>query len=232
MPIAAPGGTYRVLPPNSVLNNASYAVGSSASVPNPPVAAGSMVALFAQNANDGSTVLSSAFGSDGKLVTTLAGTKVTFNGIEAPLFYSTPTQVGAQVPVELADESTAVVQFSVGGQASIPTTILIGRIAPGIFTLSQDGRGAAAILHSDNITPVTPESPASPGEVVILYCTGLGPLNPALATGAPSTGNRTTSVPTAQIDGVAAEVRFSGASPGFCGSQPSQRGGASGNPVG
>jgi len=43
------------------------------------------------------------------------------------------------------------------------------------------------------------------------------PVSPPLATGAPSTGNRTASTATVTIDGISGEVQFSGTTPGFVG---------------
>jgi uncharacterized protein (TIGR03437 family) len=44
--------------------------------------------------NDGSTVLSTGFGNDGRLITSLGGTTVRVNNIPAPMFFSTPQQLG------------------------------------------------------------------------------------------------------------------------------------------
>jgi uncharacterized protein (TIGR03437 family) len=67
------------------------------------------------------------------------------------------------------------------------------------------------------VTPVSASNPAHPGETVILYGTGFGPVTPALATGQPSTGNLTVSLPVVTIDGLPTEVVFSGGAPGFVG---------------
>jgi uncharacterized protein (TIGR03437 family) len=86
-----------------VVNNASFAVGSNA------IAPGAIAAVFCANLNDGSSVLFSNFGSDGKLVNTLAGAQVTINGEPVPISYSTPAQLGIQIPTDLTG-STAMIQ--------------------------------------------------------------------------------------------------------------------------
>ena len=96
-------------------------------------------------------------------------------------------------------------------------TIFLDALAPGIFTLNSQGTGAAAVLHEDGVTPVNAQSPARSGEIVVFYATGLGAVTPPLATGAPSTGNRTVAAATVNIDGIPGEVQFSGAAPGFVG---------------
>jgi uncharacterized protein (TIGR03437 family) len=194
-----------------LVNNASFAASPA------PVAPGSIAAVFGSNLNDGSTVLSSSFGPDGKLVTTLGGASVRINDVPVPVFYSTPGQLGVQVPFELAGQTLATVQATVGGQISVPRTIFINALAPGVFTANNQGTEAAAALHENGVTPVTAQSPARPGEIVILYATGLGVATPPLATGEPSTGNVTVATATVLIDGVAAEVQFSGTAPGFVG---------------
>ena len=196
--------------PGGVVNNGSFA-------PSPaPLAPGSIAAVFGTNLNDGSVVLASSFGQDGKLVTTLGGSSTTINNIPSPMFYSTSGQLGVQIPFEMAGQTSATIRVTVGGQTSVPRTFAIDGLAPGIFTTTSDGRGTAAVLHQDGVTPVTAQNPAKPNEVVVFFATGLGVLSPPLGTGEPSVGNRT-AAPTVTIDGASAEILFSGAAPGFVG---------------
>ena len=166
-----------VLRPNSVVNNASY--GNL-------VAPGSIAAVFGSNLTDGSSCLppgcGPAFGSDGRLATVMAGAGVTVNGIAAPLFYATPGQLGIQIPVELTGASAAV-QVTVNGVSSGPVSVPVASTAPGIFTFTADGQGAASATHLDG-SLVNAQHPAAPGEVVTLYATGLGPVSPPVSTGA------------------------------------------------
>jgi uncharacterized protein (TIGR03437 family) len=205
----APGGP--VISEGAIVNNASFATSPA------PVAPGSIAAIFGTGLNDGSQVLFSSFGPDGTLVRTLGGASVTVGDIPAPMFYSTSGQLGIQIPVELDGQTSAEVQVTVGGQTSQVQRVNLSSVKPGLFTVTQDGRGTAVCIHSDGVTPVTAELPAHPGEVVIFYGTGLGPLNPPLGTGKPSTGNQTIFMPTITIDGLDAEVQFSGVAPGFVG---------------
>src|SRR5262249_25570683 len=66
-----------------VVNNASYSPSPAA------VAPGSITAILGSGLNDGSSVLGSSFGPDGKLATALGGASAMVNNIPAPLFYST-----------------------------------------------------------------------------------------------------------------------------------------------
>jgi uncharacterized protein (TIGR03437 family) len=194
-----------------VVNSASFARSPA------PLAAGSIAAVFGSNLDDGSTVLFPSLGPDGKLSTSLAGASVAINGIPAPMFYATPGQLGIQIPFELAGQVSATIQVAARGQISSPRTIFLDATAPGIFTANQQGTGTVAALHQDGTTPVTLANPAHPSEVIVLFATGLGAVTPPLATGALSTGNRTSEPATVTIDGLPATVEFSGSSPGSVG---------------
>jgi uncharacterized protein (TIGR03437 family) len=161
-----------------IVNNASYGLGSDGS----SVAPGSIVAIFGSNLTDGSSCLpptcNPVFGSNGRLNTTMAGAQVTVSGTPVPIFYATPTQLGIQIPFELAG-TLAQVMVSVAGRSSTAATANVTTVAPGIFTYTADGKGSGAITHVDG-SAVTTQSPAQPGELVILYVTGLGPVMPTV----------------------------------------------------
>jgi uncharacterized protein (TIGR03437 family) len=202
-----------------VVNNASFALDPA------PMAPGSIAAIFGTDLNDGSQVPSSSFGDDGKLVTELGGASATINGIPAPVFYSFLGQVGVQIPFELAGESSATVVATVNGQASEPRMIFLEPEAPGIFTLNQAGTGQGAILFSNTDILVAPEGsipertsrPAQAGENITIFCTGLGVVEPPLETGAPAGASQTPVTATVTIDGLPANVLYSGTAPDFVG---------------
>jgi uncharacterized protein (TIGR03437 family) len=142
---------------------------------------------------------------------------VRVNNILAPMFFSTPQQVGVQIPFEVAGQSTATVTVSVGGLTSATRTINIAPTSPGVFTVNQSGGGPGIIAHADG-SLVSAENPARPNEIVVLFATGLGVVSPSLGTGAPSAGNQTAAATTVLVGGnSSATVEFSGASPGFVG---------------
>lgn len=196
---------------NGIVNNATFAGGT-------PVAPGSIAAIFGTNLTDGSSCVppscNPAFRSNGTLNTTMAGAQVTVNGTPAPIFYATPLQLGIQIPTELTG-STASLQVSVGNQTSLSQMFSAGPISPGIFTATSDGRGAGAITHADG-SAVTSQNPAQPSEVVILYATGLGQVQPFVATGElPSSPSSTVTPVVVAIDGVPVTPEFAGLS-GCC----------------
>ena len=217
---AADSFLYKYLPPapggpnvleGGIVNNASFAVAPS------PVAPGSIAAIFGSGLDDGSVITHSAFNADGKLVTTLGGASVTVGGFPAPLFYTLSGQLGIEIPVELAGQSTAQVLVTVNGQTSVARTANIRAEAPGIFTQTQNGQGTALCVHQDGITVITTDNRAHPGETIICYGTGFGAVTPALQTGQPSSGSQTVAVPRVTIDGLPANVIYSGLTAGLVG---------------
>jgi len=193
-----------------VLNHASFAINSA-------LAPGSIAAVFGSQLNDGSAKFLSGIGPDGKLITSLGGAGVTINNTSAPMFYSTPEQLGIQIPVELTGQTSGAIQVTVSGQSSAPRTIILDTVAPGIFTLTADGGGAAAAFHENGFTLVTGDNPAHPGELVALFATGLGVTTPPLATGELSAGNQTVMIPAVTFDDLPGIVEFSGTVPGSVG---------------
>jgi uncharacterized protein (TIGR03437 family) len=63
-------------------------------------------------------------------------------------------------------------------------------VAPAIFTLDQQGTGAGAIQHGISYQVVTDSNPAAAGEIISIYCTGLGALDPFCANGRGAAGSR------------------------------------------
>ena len=60
-----------------------------------------------------------------------------------------------------------------------------------------------------------PDSPATIGETVIVYCTGLGIVSPAVTEGVPpTTASMTVNPVTATIGGLNAPVSYAGVTPG------------------
>ena len=207
---------------NGTVNNASFVAGTN------PLAPGTIAAIFGTNLNDGSSISDSSFGTDGKLLTTLGGASVTFNGISASLFSSFATQLNVQIPLELAGSTSASVQVTVGGQSSTPRTVPIGSSSPGIFTLPSGGTGQGAVKIANTAIFAAPTGsisgaqtrPANRGEFITIFCTGLGSVTNPPATGRPASASplsTTIATPQVTIGGVPATVNFSGLSPGFVG---------------
>jgi uncharacterized protein (TIGR03437 family) len=102
----------------------------------------------------------------------LAGVQVSFGGLPAPLFYVQDHQINAQVPWELAGQTSTTVAISYPGITSASTPVSLTPSQPGIFYVN----------NSDG-TRNSPANPASAGDFVAIYGTGGGAMSPAGLTG-------------------------------------------------
>ena len=193
--------------PDGVVNAAGFA---SSPI---QIAPGSLISIFGKDLANEAVEATSL-----PLPDSVGGTSLTIGGISVPILYASPLQINAQVPVELADRTSANVVVHLNGIASSPVSVLLAPAAPGIFTVNQSVIGA--ILHSSDSRPVTRDDPARPGEVLAVYATGLGRTFPSVRTGepAPSDPLSTTTInPTATIAGIPAAIHFSGLAPAWAG---------------
>jgi minor extracellular serine protease Vpr len=216
-PFFRPHSTRRVGPgkPHAtgdavIVNAASYESG---------ISPGGLATIFGDNLTMVSgTVLADA----NPLPTNLAGVNVMVSGFPAPIYgiayadgedqisiqvpYEAPTGPGA-AEIQVFDEGTLVADFFTDSFTE----------DPGIFTYN----GNFAIAEASDYSLIGPNNLAIPGEPLVLYVTGLGPLTLNLTDGYGSP----TSPPFAQtvdpfqviVDGENCAVFFSGLAPGFVG---------------
>ncbi|MGD0359447.1 MAG: glycoside hydrolase family 3 C-terminal domain-containing protein [Bryobacteraceae bacterium] len=194
--------------------NSGGVVNAASSAPGAAVAPGSIVSVY------GDFLLTGSFGAQSvPLPDNLGGLSLAFGAAAAPLFYAGSGQVNLQIPWELSG-SPAPLTATLAGQNSSAEPVSLATYAPGIFTLNGQGTGAGAILNS-SYQLITPANPAAAGYTTILvYCTGLGPVNNRPATGAAAsvdTLSTTTTNPTVTIGNVPAQVLWSGLAPGSVG---------------
>ena len=172
-----------------------------------PPAAGSLVVIRGVNFTAGESYAAEGF----PLPASLGGVTVRFDDLQARLLAVGPQRIEAQLPSLLAREAlqasatalaTVVVETAEAG--SYPRRFLVGAHGPGIFTMSGDGTGqAAALLAGTTVLAASPgfsgdirlappaetvnfyttSRPAQAGDVLEIYATGLGPVEPPLADG-------------------------------------------------
>jgi uncharacterized protein (TIGR03437 family) len=209
-PLVSPGG---------VVNPATFTSGQA-------VTPGSLVAIFG-SALAAQTALSATI----PLSTSLNNVSVTFsNGAVnevAPLAFVSPTQINAQIPWDILNgaSGTSNVVVTNNGVASPPQPVLIGQASPGIYA-TTDGH-AIAINATDPTsqrygTIAAPSGsiaglttfPTHVGDVLIIYATGLGPVDSPIADGAGSADKirNTVNKPVVLVGNAPATVLFSGLS--------------------
>ncbi len=158
------------------------------------------------------------------LPTTLGGVKITVGGTDAPLLFTSNSQINFIVPATLAD-GTVTVTVTNSDSSTRAGTNTIARTSPGIFTLSASGIGLPIGQTTNGTTPLTNvyNSDGSPRDVnpgtvatpnfLVLYGTGFRNA-PAIN---PTDANRVAEAVTATIQGVPADVSFAGPLGGFTG---------------
>ena len=116
------------------------------------------------------------------LPTSINQTSVVIGGLQAPLYYVSPTQINAQVPFELVAGNTYQVIVNANGALSTPNPIQLTTVSPGI---AASPSGQVIAQFPDN-SPVSESTPAKPGDYVVIYLVGMGATDTSVATGAAS----------------------------------------------
>jgi uncharacterized protein (TIGR03437 family) len=157
---------------------------------------------------------------------TLGGTTLSLPFSPLALFYVSPLQINFQVPFLQVFGSQQTTLTVTQGELSSTFTITLVPYAPALFTVNSQGSGQAAALLNSTGGLAAPNGaflgsrPAQRGEVVALFCTGLGSVSDAPDPGAPALSDplsRTLATPTVTLGGQLATVSFSGLAPGYVG---------------
>jgi uncharacterized protein (TIGR03437 family) len=142
------------------------------------------------------------------LPTSMGGLTATVNGVPAPLYYVSSTQVNLQVPYETQNGQARLVIAN--GSSTAAYSFAVTTAAPGIF---MDAKSA-----------MLPYSTGARGQTLILFVTGEGQVAPALATGTtPSPDTPLAALPAPEqqvavtVGGVPAVLRFAGIPSGLVG---------------
>ena len=157
---------------SSLVNAASFQEG---------VGRGSWISVTGQTLSPVARGWTAADFKNNDLPRVLEGVGVDVSGRPIPLSYISPTQINSLVlGDELAEESYVGVTNAVG--TSIPIRVIVQRLFPACFALPAQGEMYVAAVHGDGVIvgkaallgAAVQSRPAKPGEVVQVYCTGLG----------------------------------------------------------
>ncbi len=191
---------------------ATYAgVVNAASFVSGPVAPGELITIFGRGLGPAELVPYQLSPGGRRLTSLVAGTRVIFDGIAAPIVYTSATQVSAVVPWTVGQTTTEMhVEYNEarGNRIVLP----VAAAAPAIFTTDPSGQGA--ILNQD-FSVNGPARPAAKGSVVMVYGTGGGEMTASAEDGAITSADPAwlRQTVTAKIGGVDAPVLYSGAAP-------------------
>jgi uncharacterized protein (TIGR03437 family) len=164
-----------LIPPRGVVNSASFV---PAGLPGGAIAQGSIFSIFGSGLGPNTPVQASTF----PLSTTLAGVSVrVFQGATSvnayPLFVAA-WQLNVLMPSS-APLGRVSVQVAYNGVTGNPAPVTVVASSFGVFSVNGAGNGPGIVTNFVTPTdqPVNSlDRPATPGQVEILWGTGLGPL--------------------------------------------------------
>ncbi|HYL35742.1 MAG TPA: hypothetical protein VEV17_07515 [Bryobacteraceae bacterium] len=203
--------TPPVIQAGRIVNAASYAFQG-------PVAPGSLITIFGSKLAQGDASADTI-----PLPINLAGSTVVLAGIATPLQHASDGQLTAIVPYDVAVNTDQQVIVTRGDSLSAPQPLTIAPAAPGIFTQDGSGQGQGLIMGVDASGAKSLADPAHPvmsGDAIVIYCTGLGKVDPPVPAGypAPAAPASSTVIPVSvSVGGLDAKVSFSGLAPGSAG---------------
>jgi uncharacterized protein (TIGR03437 family) len=176
-----------------------------------PVAPAEIVLLFGAAIGPDSPALLQ-LDSSNRITTVLAGTRVLFDGVAAPLIRVDSGQITAIVPASVAGKTHSLVTVERNGQTTASTTVVIGAASPAMLTLGPAGTGQCAAINLDG-TLNSAATPAPAGSIVSLFLIGTGASGQpdgALATAA----SNLLPPPVVVVGTQLAQILYAGPSPG------------------
>ncbi len=201
-------GTAPLMTAGGVVHAATFVAGT-------PLAPGSLITIYGSNLADGTSAAGSL-----PLPQQANGVKVMLGSDVMPQLYTSSGQINVQVPFDLPANTQYQVTVQRDNALSVPEPLVVASGSPGIFTANQSGTGQGIILKSDGVTLVQPGSPATAGDTVVIYCTGLGAVSPSVQAGSPAPSSplaKAVNPVTVQIGNQPATVAFAGLTPGSAG---------------
>lgn len=177
-----------------------------------PVAPGSWVAAKGAFAN-----VATDLAPNYPIPTALNGVTVTVDGVDAPVYYVSSTQINFLIPYKTTPGLRQIQVKTSSG--TITGSVRVISAAPGLFTKDQQDPPKGAIRNQDG-SENTASNPARRGDVISIYATGPGALKQQVQDGAAAPRDplvTTVSTPQVYIGGGDAQVQFSGLAPDLAG---------------
>lgn len=170
-PVASAGG---------VVNNGTFASGE-------PLAQGDIAAVFGNQFDYDAPQSASSL----PLLTTLDGVQVLVNGVAAPVYYVSASQINFEIPINAAT-GDGTIQVVRNGQAGNLIYVDINAQVPR-FILYNGGYGI--MTTPENVLTGIPSNPVHVGDTIVIYAIGLGPTSPPVPSGTASPASPLADVP-------------------------------------
>ena len=167
-----------------------------------PIEAGSWVMIQGTDLANSQRLWQTSDFDGANLPKVLDGVSVTIDNQPAYVEYISPTQINVLAPTDSATGTVNVVVTN-NGHSSAPATAQLQAVAPAFF-MTPSYNVIASVLP--NYTLVTANAPAHPGDMVVLWCTGLGPTTPPAPAGSLVSGAPATATPVVTVGGLQVQV--------------------------
>jgi len=199
-----------------VFTNGTVSAGSYS--PSAAPSAGELISIFGGQLADGTQSAGAL-----PLPNSMQNAIVTLGGVKLPLVFTSAGQINAQIPYTFPAGVTLPLVVQHLDRLSVPQPVTITSAEPAIFTTNLLGTGQGFIFvipGPGQQVLADPSAPAHAGDVIQIYCTGLGAVDPPVGAGqaVPSDAlHSATNSVTLTIGGVSVTPSFAGLTPGFSG---------------
>jgi uncharacterized protein (TIGR03437 family) len=159
------------------------------------VSPGSFVEIYGTNLAPDTRGWTKADFTGNEAPTSLDGVEVMVAGQKAFVNYivASPGQVNVELPSNIPTGTQQITVMNKNG-TSMPFNVTVNATEPGLLAPASfmvGGKQYVVAFHSDNVTYVLPEGaiagipslPAKPGETVVMYGNGFGPVTPNIPAG-------------------------------------------------
>ena len=159
-----------------VVNAASF---SQQGLPNSAIAQGSLFSVFGANMGSSAGASAASFPltthlDDGTGKTTSVAVTVGGTTVNALMIYARRDQINA-VLASNTPVGTGTITVTYNGQTSATQPIKVVKTSMGTFTVNQGGSGPGVVTDA-NFKLITGTNSAKPGQTLILWATGAGPV--------------------------------------------------------
>ncbi len=205
---------------NGAVNAASF---RPMGFPGGQVAPGGLISIFGQGFGPQAGVYAVGFPLPEELGPLQTQARIN-DQLRCRLLFVSDTQINCQLPDGLVGDRIRLrIQTTLG--LSDVIEVPLGPSGFGFFTQERNGRGP--LTAQNFLDAPDPQNrfrfnagnnPARPGQIMVFWGTGLGPVDPPVMAGEPSQGLRlAVDQPEVWVGGLQAQVQYAGRAPGFAG---------------